>query len=180
MYAKLALAALLAAASQASAQTRMLRSPSVSKTHIAFTHAGNVWVVERAGGSARRLTSFQGEATNPKLSPDGKLLAFSAQYAGNVDVYLLPIEGGEPKRLTFHPGPDVVQGWTPDGKEIVFSTGRDTKAPGAVPRFYKAGVAGGVKMPMPQPRAYQGKISPDGKRLAYRMNNSWDEERRNY
>src|SRR3954468_529604 len=165
MYAKLALAALLAAASQASAQTRMLRSPSVSKTHIAFTHAGNVWVVERAGGSARRLTSFQGEATNPKLSPDGKLLAFSAQYAGNVDVYLLPIEGGEPKRLTYHPGPDVVQGWTPDGKQVLFATGRASDAPSAVPRFFLVSVDGGPESRMPMPRAFQGKISPDGKRI---------------
>ncbi|MEO7455234.1 MAG: protease, partial [Gemmatimonadaceae bacterium] len=181
MFRTLAVAALVAGSvSQADAQTRMLRSPTVSAKHIAFTHAGNVWIVERAGGTARRLTSFQGEATNPKLSPDGRLVAFSAQYAGNVDVYVLPIEGGEPKRLTYHPGGDVVQGWTPDGKEVVFASARATNAPGNVPRFYKIGVDGGVEVAMPQPRAYQGKISPDGKKLAYRMNNSWDEERRNY
>ena len=112
----------LAAASPASAQTRMLRSPSVSQRHITFAHAGNIWIVERAGGAARRLTSFAGEAGNPKLSPDGSRVAFSAQYAGNVDVYVLPVEGGEPKRLTYHPGPDLVQGWTPDGSAP--STGR--------------------------------------------------------
>ena len=79
------------------AQTRMLRSPSVSTRQIAFAHAGNIWIVERGGGAARRLTSFPGEASNPKLSPDGKLVAFSAQYAGNVDVYVVPVEGGEPR-----------------------------------------------------------------------------------
>ena len=163
-----------------SAQTRMLRAPSVSKTNLAFAYAGNIWIVDRSGGAARRLTSFAGEASSPKLSPDGARVAFSAQYAGNVDVYVLPIEGGEPKRLTFHPGPDVVQGWTPDGKEIVFASGRATDAPSPLPRFYKVGLDGNVEAPMPQPRAYQGKISPDGKHLAYRMNNSWDEERRNY
>jgi tricorn protease len=163
-----------------SAQTRMLRSPSVSQRHIAFAHAGNIWVVERSGGAARRLTSFAGEASSPKLSPDGSKVAFSAQYAGNVDVYVLPIEGGEPKRLTFHPGADIVQGWTPDGSEVVFASGRATNAPSPVPRFFLVQLDGGTERPMPMPRAYQGKISPDGKRIAYRMNNSWDEERRNY
>jgi tricorn protease len=171
---------LVGGALPAAAQTRMLRSPSVSQRHIAFAHAGNIWAVERAGGAARRLTSFAGEASNPKLSPDGSRVAFSAQYAGNVDVYVLPIEGGEPKRLTYHPGPDNVQGWTPDGSAIVFASGRQTNAPGAVPRFYTVSVGGGPESAMPMPRAFQGKISPDGKRVAYRMNASWDEERRNY
>lgn len=74
----------------------MLRSPTVSKTQIAFAYANNVWTVDRAGGAARRVTSFQGTTENPKFSPDGKLLAFSAQYGGNVDVYVVPAEGGEP------------------------------------------------------------------------------------
>jgi tricorn protease len=171
---------LASAALPLSAQTRMLRSPSVSGRNIAFGYAGNIWIVDRSGGNARRLTSFAGESSNPKLSPDGKLVAFSAQYAGNVDVYVVPIEGGEPKRLTFHPGADQVQGWTPDGKDIVFNSARASNGPGAIPRFYVVAVEGGTERAMPQPRAYQGKISPDGKRLAYRMNNSWDEERRNY
>ncbi|HET9012124.1 MAG TPA: PDZ domain-containing protein [Gemmatimonadaceae bacterium] len=176
----LAAALTVAVALPAAAQTRMLRSPSVSQRHIAFAHAGNIWIVERSGGAARRLTSFAGEASNPKLSPDGSRVAFSAQYAGNVDVYVVPAEGGEPNRLTFHPGADMVQGWTPDGSAIVFASGRATDAPVAVPRFYQVKLAGGPEIPMPMPRAFQGKISPDGKRIAYRMNSSWDEERRNY
>ena len=155
--------------------------PQREQGHIAFAYAGNIWIVERAGGAARRLTSFAGEARNPELSaPTAASVAFSAQYAGNVDVYLLPIEGGEPKRLTFHPGADLVQGWTPDGAAIVFATGRATNAPGACRASTRWRSNGGPETAMPQPRAYQGKISPDGKRLAYRMNNSWDEERRNY
>ncbi|MEP6691645.1 MAG: PDZ domain-containing protein, partial [Gemmatimonadaceae bacterium] len=159
---------------------RMLRAPSVSATHIAFAYANNIWVVDRAGGIARQLTTFQGQTDSPKLSPDGKWVAFSAEYAGNMDVYVVAVEGGEARRLTWHPGPDAVQGWTPDGKSIVFSTTRASDAPSGVPRFFTVPAAGGIEMPMAMPRAYQGKISPDGKRLAYRMNNSWDEERRNY
>src|SRR3954466_4160448 len=174
------LALFVSSLSSANAQTRMLRSPTVSQTQIAFAYANNIWTVDRAGGMARRVTSFQGTTENPKFSPNGKLIAFSAQYAGNVDVYVVAAEGGEPKRLTWHPGADVVQGWTPDGKNIVFASARATAAPSAAPRFWTVPVEGGVETPMPLPRAYQGKISPDGRRVAYRMNNSWDEERRNY
>ncbi|MDP2055718.1 MAG: PDZ domain-containing protein, partial [Acidobacteriota bacterium] len=160
--------------------TRMLRSPSISATHVAFVYANNIWVSERAGGNARRLTSFQGQTINPKFSPDGTTIAFSGDYGGNVDVYTVPAEGGEPKRLTWHPGADTVQGWTADGASVLFASARATSAPNATPRFWTVPAKGGVEVPLPLPRAYQGKISADGRRVAYRMNNSWDEERRNY
>jgi tricorn protease len=160
--------------------TRLLRTPAVSATQIAFAYANNIWVADRAGGVARRLTSFQGQTQNPKFSPDGRFIAFTAEYGGNSDVYVVPSSGGAPKRLTWHPGGDVVQGWTPDGARIVFASTRASDGPSAIPRFWTVPVAGGVEEPMVVPRAYQGKISPDGRRLAYRMNNSWDEERRNY
>ena len=165
---------------RADAQTRLLRTPTVSSSQIAFAYANNIWTVDKSGGVARRLTSFPGTTENPKFSPDGKLVAFSAQYSGNVDVYVVPTEGGEPKRLTWHPGGDVVQGWTPDGRSVVFASSRATDAPSGAPRFWTVPVEGGVEVPMALPRAYQGKISPDGRRIAYRMNNSWDDERRNY
>jgi tricorn protease len=175
-------AAILAAAIPLAlgAQTRMLRAPTVSRTQIAFAYAQNIWVVSRAGGRARMLTAFQGQASSPYFSPDGSLIAFTANYAGNGDVYVVPADGGQPRRLTWHPGNDEVTGWTPDGKRIVFASGRATDAPTAVPRFWTVSVDGGVATPMPMPRAYQGQISPDGAYVAYRMNNSWDEERRNY
>jgi tricorn protease len=160
--------------------TRMLRSPTVSAKHVAFAYANNIWVTERTGGVARRVTSFQGQTSNPRFSPDGQWISFSAEYAGNTDVYVVPVDGGEPKRLTWHPSADTVQGWTHDGARVMFASGRATWAPNAAPRFWTVPVAGGPAEPMPIPRAYQGKISPDGRRLAYRMNNSWDEERRNY
>jgi tricorn protease len=160
--------------------TRLLRAPTVSESQIAFAYAQNIWVVPRAGGVARRVTSFQGLTSNPHFSPDGKWIAFSGEYAGNLDVYVVPAEGGDPKRLTWHPGADTVQGWTPDGKSVMFSTTRATWSPTGAPRFWTVPAAGGVEEPMAIPRGYQGKISADGSRIAYRMNNSWDEERRNY
>jgi len=167
-------------AQTANAQTRLLRTPTVSTAQIAFAYANNIWTVPRAGGSARRVTSFQGQTSNPHFSPDGKWIAFSGEYAGNLDVYVAPAEGGEPRRLTWHPGADVVQGWTADGKSVLFTSGRATWAPAGAPRFWTVPATGGIEEPFPLPRAYQGKISADGARVAYRMNNSWDEERRNY
>lgn len=161
-------------------QTRLLRTPTVSATQLGFAYANNIWVVPRAGGSARRLTSFQGQTGNPHFSPDGRWIAFSGEYAGNFDVYIVSAEGGEPRRLTWHPSADLVEGWTPDGKSILFSSNRATWAPSGAPRFWTVSTDGGVETPMALPRAYQGKISADGSRIAYRMNNSWDEERRNY
>jgi tricorn protease len=174
------LVAVAGAASPEGGPAKLLRSPTVSATHIAFAYGQNIWIVERAGGAARRLTSFQGQASNPRFSPDGSQVAFSGEYAGNLDAYVVPSAGGEPKRLTWHPGADQVQGWTPDGQSVVFASTRASWAPSPAPRFWTVPAAGGPESPMALPRAYQGRISPDGAQVAYRMNTSWDEERRNY
>src|SRR5256885_9187533 len=143
-----------------SSQTRMLRSPSISGNQIAFAYANNIWIVDRNGGTARRLTSFQGESDTPKLSPDGSLVAFSAMYGGNVDVYVVPSVGGEPKRLTWHPAADEVQGWTPDGRSILFSSARGGDAPQAVPRFYTVPATGGIEQLMPMAPPLSGQLLP--------------------
>ena len=161
-------------------QTLFLRQPTVSERHIAFAYANNIWVVDRAGGAARRLTSFPGGSSEPQLSPDGRLVAFTGSYAGNADVYVVPVDGGEPKRLTWHPGGDNAAGWTPDGRRVVFTSGRASHAPNGVPRFWTVSVDGGAEEALAIPRAFQGKISPDGGRIAFRMPSAWDEERRNY
>ncbi len=160
--------------------TRLLRSPTISATEIAFAYANNIWTVPRAGGQARRITSFQGQTSDPHFSPDGQSIAFSGQYAGNNDVYVVPSKGGEPHRLTWHPGGDEAQGWTPDGKSVMFTSSRATWTPNGTARFWTVPAEGGIEAPMALPRGYQGKISPDGTHIAYRMNSSWDEERRNY
>ena len=110
--------------------TRMLRTPSISATHVAFAYANNIWVVERAGGDARRLTSFQGQTSNPKILArrhDRRLQR--ANTPATPTSTSCRSSGGEPKRLTWHPGADTVQGWTPDGTRCMFASGaRDVGA----------------------------------------------------
>ena len=163
------------------AATRMLRTPTVSETQshsrMRITSGPRGAREGRRGGSP----ASRARPRIPNFSPDGKWLAFSAEYAGNADVYVVPAEGGEPKRLTWHPGADVVQGWTRDGKSILFTPTRATWAPSGAPALLDgAGDRAAWRTPIALPRGYQGKFSADGTHIAYRMNNSWDEERRNY
>src|SRR5499433_2294472 len=108
--------------------TRLLRHPTVSRDQVAFEYAGDLWVVSRSGGQARRLTATPGVEIDPYFSPDGSQIAFTATVAGNTDVYVVSSAGGDPKRLTYHPGVDRVRGWKPDGKSIIFASNR-TSAP---------------------------------------------------
>ena len=164
------------------AQTRMLRSPDrerdADRVRLREQH------LDRRPRRRHRAPAHELPGRRrriPSSRPTASSIAFSAQYAGNVDVYVVPAEGGEPKRLTWHPGADIVQGWTPDGKPIVFAVGaRDARRRAPRRASGRCRSTAASKTPMPLPRAYQGKISPDGRRIAYRMNNSWDEERRNY
>src|SRR5436190_23576000 len=111
----------------ASAQgTRLLRHPTVSRDSVAFEYAGDLWVVARSGGQARRLTSTQGVEIEPYFSPNGSQIAFTSTVAGNTDVYVVSTAGGDPKRLTYHPATDRVRGWTPDGRRVIFASGADT------------------------------------------------------
>lgn len=158
--------------------TMLLREPTVSETHIAFVYANDLWLVNREGGNAVRLTSDEGAERQPHFSNDGNWIAFSAQYDGNTDVYLIPTEGGQPKRLTWHPNGDQVCGWTNDG-DILFSSGR-AGVPTKESQFYTISVAGGMPDMLPVPRAYQGEISQDGKQVAYQPFGFWDPEWRNY
>jgi tricorn protease len=146
----------------------LMRRPTVSQTHVAFVHAGDVWVVGREGGRAKQLTTGTGVEFNPYFSPDGKWVAFSGQYDGNTDVYIVSAEGGVPRRLTWHPLPDTVVGWSPDGKKILFNSLRDcpiSRQPYA--RLYTLATDGGFPEALPLPMGYEGSYSPDGSRLAY-------------
>ena len=133
---------LFAGTSSAAEQSPLLATwPTMSQTHIVFLYGGYLWSVPREGGEARQLTTG-GHETNPVFSPDGKWIAFTGQYDGNADVFVIPSDGGEPKRLTWHPAPDVVVGWTPDGKKILFRSPRDAYAD--FDRIYDVPVEGGV------------------------------------
>lgn len=163
----LSLIALLLISVATSAQgTRLLRQPTVSRDLVAFEYGGDLWVVSRSGGQARRLTSTPFVEADPHFSPDGTQIAFSATVAGNSDVYVIPVAGGDPRRLTYHPGIDVVRGWSPDGRRIIFASDRDS-APHAHFRLWSVDIQGGMPETLPMPRAYTGVYSPDGRRLAY-------------
>lgn len=146
--------------------TRLLTQPAVSKSHIAFIYAGNLWVAGVDGKNVRRLTSGEGVASNPVFSPDGTLIAFSAQYDGNIDVYVVPAVGGTLQRLTWHPGADVVQGFTPDGSAVLFTSPRAVFT-ARYTQLFTVPVKGGEPTQLPLPHAYAATYSPDGSRLAY-------------
>ncbi len=153
----------------------LLRMPTVSADAIAFVYAGDLWRVPRAGGEARRLTSALGLETNPRFSPDGRWIAFSANYGGNADVYVIAAEGGQPRRLTWHPEPDLVQGWTPDGKRVVFASSR-----GFIEdfnRLYAVSPDGGLEEPLPMPTGERLAYGPDAAHIAYvPVRRTWHEQ----
>jgi tricorn protease len=160
----------LSVASATAQGTRLLRHPTVSHDMVAFEYGGDLWVVPRTGGDARRLTATPSLETDPYFSPDGSQIAYTATVGGNTDVYVIPVAGGEPKRLTYHPGIDAVRGWTPDGRRVIFGSSRGTlPTPGANSyfRLWTVSVDGDMPEPLPMPRAYAGSFSPDGKRMAY-------------
>ncbi len=156
----------------------LMRHPTVSRTTIVFAFAGDLWSVPRAGGSATRLTASPGIESDPYFSPDGRTIAFSAQYDGNTDVFTMPAEGGVPKRLTAHPNADTVVGWTPDGKSVVFSS--EMISPTDYPRLFTVPVTGGVPRALPFPAGVEASMSPDGKRVAYVPNPKWQQAWKRY
>ena len=151
--------------------------PTVNQTSITFSYGGYLWTVPRSGGEARQLTTG-GHETTPYYSPDGKWIAFTGQYDGNADVYVIPAEGGEPKRLTWHPGNDTPVGWTPDGKKVLFTSARQSYAD--FERLYTISVDGGVPEVLPMWRGEAASFSPDGARIAYVPNLRWQDSWKRY
>ena|GEM_PF-9902 len=139
---------------------------SLNQTHVAFTYAGKIWLVERTGGTARRLSNTPNDETNPVFSPDGQRIAFSRSNGNDWDVFVARADGsGEPTRITMMPEDDMVTGWSPDGKEVIFETTRDEES---LTRLYKTSadrLALATALPLHQ--SYSGSISPDGNRIVY-------------
>ncbi|MEO1021205.1 MAG: PDZ domain-containing protein [Bacteroidota bacterium] len=158
--------------------TQLLRQPTVSENSVVFVYANDLWIVDKQGGQASRLTSGMGGETRPHFSPDGTMIAFTGQYDGNLDLFIVPATGGEPKRLTWHPGADLAHGWTPDG-EILFTSSRKGH-PTQEARFFTISTDGGMPEELPIPRANKGELSEDGKMIAYEQFSFWDPEWRNY
>ena len=164
------------AAAAHAAGTRLLRFPDVWHDRIVFSYAGDLWTASTQGGTASRLTSSPGLELFGKFSPDGSRIAFTAQYGGDEQVYVMPSAGGAPTQLTFYPSPgplaerwgydNQVYGWTPDGAAVLFRSARDgyslTDA-----RLYTVPVGGGLATALPMPVSGAGDFSPDGKRLVY-------------
>src|ERR1700730_14812249 len=146
--------------------TRLLTQPAISKTPIAFIYAGDLWVSDLDGKNVRRITADEGLQASPAFSPDGTLIAFTAQYDGNLDVYVVPVTGGVPTRLTWHPGPDIAQGFTPDGSAVLFTSARAVFT-GRYTQLFTVPVKGGIEQPLKLPNAFEATYSPDGTRLAY-------------
>src|SRR5262245_11425496 len=157
---------LLPSAASAEVDARMFRYPAISQDQIAFVYAGDIWLVPKKGGTAVRLSSPLGEESFPRFSPDGKRIAYSANYDGNVDVYVVSSTGGEPVRLTYHPMPDRVLGWTPDGTRVLFASGRESGRQ-RYSQFYTVGLDGGLPEKLPVPYGEFGAYSPDGTQFVY-------------
>src|SRR5205807_3864751 len=159
-------------------EARLLRFPAIHGGQVVFTYAGNLYTGPSAGGIARKLTGHDGFEMFARFAPDGKTLAFTGQYDGNTEVYVMPAEGGVPKRLTYtttlgrddvsdRMGPNnIVMGWTPDGRQVVFRS-RMHSFNDFIGRLYTVPREGGLAEPLPLPRGGFCSFSPDGKRLAY-------------
>ena len=160
----------------AAAQTKLLRFPDIHGDKVVFTYAGDLWLASTSGGLATRLTAHPGLELFAKFSPDGKWIAFTGQYDGDEQVYVIPVTGGVPKQLTFYParGPlpprwgydNQVYGWTPDGKSIVFRSLREYFDLGDS-RLYTVSMDGSLPQALPMPKSGAGDFSPDGSEVVY-------------
>ncbi len=160
----------------ASAQTRLLRFPDVHQDKVVFTYAGDLWLAPAAGGAATRLTAHPGIEVFAKFSPDGQSIAFTGQYEGDEQVYVIPATGGVPSQLTWYParGPlsprwgydNQVHGWTSDGKQVLFRSLRDGWDL-SDSRLYTVPLTGSLGEPLAMPVSDAGDLSPDGQRVVY-------------
>ena len=155
---------------------RLMQYPDVSDTHITFIYGDDVWIASKSGGSAHRLSSPEGSESYPRFSPDGSMIAYTANYHGNSDVYIINTNGGVPKRLTYHGMFERVLGWSPDGKSVLFASSRESGRQ-RYNQFYTIPVTGGSPTKLPVPYGEFASFSPDGQKIAYtdrsRVHRNW-------
>src|SRR6266566_3192799 len=160
-------------------EARLMRFPDIYKDKVVFMYGGDLWLASTSGGAARRITTNPGRELFPKFSPDGKWIAFTGQYDGNFNVYVMPADGGQPKQLTFYQGSahplndrmgihDEVVTWTPDSKRIVFLSRRDAQN-GWIKRPFTISIDGGLPQPLPMDQGGLVSYSPDGTKIAYNV-----------
>ena len=159
--------------------TRMLAQPAISASHIAFIYAEDLWVANKDGSQPRRLTVDEGVELAPFFSPDGKTIAFSAEYDGNLDVFIVPVEGGIPTRLTWHPSPEVVRGFTPDGKSVLFGS-QQAAFSNRYANLFTVPLTGGMATKLEIPNAAGATYSPDGKQMGYNPINDASRQWKHY
>ncbi|MBE0592085.1 MAG: PD40 domain-containing protein [Gemmatimonadales bacterium] len=174
----LALAATAAvAAAPVTAQSKLLRFPDIHGNLVVFSYGGDLWKAPATGGTAVRLTAHPGQEVFAKFSPDGQWIAFTGQYDGDEQVYVMPTAGGEPKQLTWYPahGPlaprwgydNQVYGWSPDGTRVLFRSLRDADGGRTETALYTVAVDGGLPVKLPMPTSGAGDFAPDGARMVY-------------
>lgn len=145
---------------------RLLQYPAVSRTQIVFEYAGDLWIAPKEGGVANRLTTPPGDEILPKFSPDGSKIAFTGNYDGNMDVYVIPARGGMPLRITHHGYPDRVLDWYPDGKSLLYASPMESGRL-RYDQLYEVSAEGGMPDKLPLPYGEFGTISPDGNMIAF-------------
>ena len=163
-------------ASTAAAETRLLRFPDLYGDTVVFTYAGDLWLANTDGKNVRRLTSHPGQELFARFSPDGQHIAFTGQYDGGEQVYVIPVTGGEPTRQTWYPseGPlparwgydHQVYGWTPDGEAVLFRSVREGFSL-TDSRLYTAKISGGLPEALPMVISGAGALSPEGDRILF-------------
>ncbi|MCE9596303.1 MAG: PDZ domain-containing protein [Planctomycetes bacterium] len=144
----------------------MLRQPDVSKDQIVFAFGGDLWLVEKRGGVARVLSSPEGAESFPRFSPDGKRVAFMANYGSGGDLYVLPVEGGVPERVTHHPDDEVFCDWDPNGRDLIYFS-PEVSGQRRAPKLLRVSASGGQPTPLPVPYGTFGEIDETGTWLAY-------------
>ena len=157
--------------------TKLLRFPDIHGDQLVFSYGGDLWRASTSGGTAIRLTAHPGVELFGKFSPDGQWIAFTGQYDGDEQVYVMPATGGEPEQLTYYParGPlpprwgydNQVYGWTPDGEHVLFRSLRDADGIRANSNLYTVDKDGGLPVKLPMPDSGAGDLSPDGKHIVY-------------
>ena len=168
---------LIALIGSAFGQTKLLRFPDIAGDNVVFCYGGDLWQASTEGGTASRLSAHVGQELFPKYSPDGKWIAFTGQYDGDEQVYVMPSTGGIPKQLTYYPaaGPlpprwgydHQVYGWSPDGKKVLFRSLRDADGGKTLTALYTVSVEGGLPEMLPMPTSGSGDFSPNGKQILY-------------